>query len=323
MIENLLWQKYRPKTINDIILLPRIRKLIKNGIDDNLILHGHYGTGKTSLSMILTEGKPVLSINTSLHTSIDVLRTDIKDYVSTMSGIFDPTDDYKYIFLDEFEEASSQYQNALKAFIESYSSRVRFILVTNHVHKVEQGVISRCTSVDFDPKTDEEVKFLKSNYKERLIDISKKENIDIEEIDIKKIVAHNFPDMRKMVNVLSNIKKTGRIDYNITTFDSKLKMDLYKDLINGDTTSLQGFVMDNFGPEKVQELFNLCGRPLIEVLMTKEKGIIDTTILGDIYSDVSEHSMWLSTIKGGDPVVVGISCLSKIQKKLLSFRNRK
>lgn len=321
MIENLLWEKYRPNTLDDLILLPRIKKEIGNGqIKSNLILYGHFGTGKTTLARILVKGKPVMYFNTSLHTSIETLRTDIKNHVNTMASIFDPNDKYKYVFLDEFEEASSQYQNALKAFIEEYSDYVRFIFVTNHVHKVEPGIISRCTELDFNPQTEDEIKWWKVQCKKRLIDISKKENIEIKEIDIKKIVSHNFPDIRKMVNVLDSVKRTGVVDYSITTFDTHLKSKLYNVLENGSTVDLQKFVMENYGPEKVQELFNLCGRPLLEALIVKRKDLLTTDAFGDIYSIVSEHSMWLNTIKGGDPVVTATSCLHNIKKVLKDGR---
>jgi len=319
MIENLLWEQYRPKKFDDIILLPRVRKVVESGFSGNLILSGHFGTGKTTLAKILTKGKPTLYRNTSLHTSIEVLRNDVVKFVNTMSNIFTDEDDgYKYVFLDEFEEASSQYQNALKAFIEDerVKNHVKFIFVTNHIHKIEQGLVSRCTTLDFNPQTEEEIKYWKSESKKRLLEITKKENIDIEEIEVKRIVAHNYPDLRKMVVVLSEIKRTGKVDYSISTFDGKLKTKLYNSLKNDNIVGLQKFAMDNFGPEKVQELLNLCGRPLQEMLIIKDKEILKTDKLGDIYSLVSEHSMWLNTIKGGDPVVVATSCLSQIQKMI-------
>lgn len=317
MIENLLWEKYRPQTIEEIILLPRIRGEIKDGlVNSNLILYGHFGTGKTTLAKILVKNKPVMYFNTSLDTGIETLRNDISDHVNTISSIFDPVDTFKYVFLDEFEEASPKYQNALKAFIEEYSSNVRFIFVTNHIHKVEPGIISRCTQLDFNPNSEEEIKWWKIECKKRLIYISDKENIKIEELDVKKIVSHNFPDLRKMVEILSSIKRTGVIDYSITTFDSELKVKLYNVINSGTIVDIQKFVMDNYGPEKISELFNLCGRPLLEVLIKKRKDLMSTEVFGDIYNIVSEHSMWLSTIKGGDPVVTATSCLSNIKKKL-------
>ena len=49
----LLWEKWRPKSIEDVILLPRIKEQFKNGVTQHYIFHGHYGTGKTSLARIL------------------------------------------------------------------------------------------------------------------------------------------------------------------------------------------------------------------------------------------------------------------------------
>jgi DNA polymerase III delta prime subunit len=133
MIENLLWEKYRPQSIDEIILLPRIRAEVSGGTaNSNLILYGHFGTGKTTLAKLLVKGKPVMYFNTSLDTGIETLRKDITNHVNTISDVFSSEDTFKYVFLDEFEEASPKYQNALKAFIEEYSSMVRFIFVTNH-----------------------------------------------------------------------------------------------------------------------------------------------------------------------------------------------
>ena len=80
----LLWEKWRPKKLDDIILLPRIRKHFENGLNGNYIFYGHYGTGKTSLARILigkySKQTPFLEINCSLDTSIDTLRTEIDDF---------------------------------------------------------------------------------------------------------------------------------------------------------------------------------------------------------------------------------------------------
>ena len=74
----LLWEKYRPKKIEDVILPPRIINQFENGVTRNYIFHGHYGTGKTTLARILigkySKDKAFLEINSSLYTSIETLR---------------------------------------------------------------------------------------------------------------------------------------------------------------------------------------------------------------------------------------------------------
>ena len=135
----LLWEKWRPKNLDDLILLPRIQNHFKDGVNQNFIFYGHYGTGKTSLARILigkyTKDKPFLELNSSLFTSIDVLRNEIEDFCK-FTPMMSTDSDIKYIFLDEFERVSSQFQDAFKAFIEKYNKNVRFIITTNHINKI-------------------------------------------------------------------------------------------------------------------------------------------------------------------------------------------
>ena len=102
----LLWEKWRPKSIDEIILLPRIRKHFENGLNENYIFYGHYGTGKTSLARILvgkySKDKPFIEINSSLYTSIDVLRNEIESFCK-FQPMMEVESDIKYVFLDEFE----------------------------------------------------------------------------------------------------------------------------------------------------------------------------------------------------------------------------
>ena len=64
MSHQVLARKWRPKNLDDLILLPRIQNHFKDGVNQNFIFYGHYGTGKTSLARILigkyTKDKPFL-----------------------------------------------------------------------------------------------------------------------------------------------------------------------------------------------------------------------------------------------------------------------
>jgi predicted AAA+ superfamily ATPase len=68
----------------------------------------------------------------------------------------------KYIFLDEFERVSIQFQDAFKAFIEKYNKNVRFIITTNHINKISDGIKSRIPQINFDYQNLNEEKFLKN-----------------------------------------------------------------------------------------------------------------------------------------------------------------
>ena len=57
MLDNILfWEKFRPKKIEQIILLPRVKNFLIDGIKTNILVHGYMGTGKSSIVRILLEG---------------------------------------------------------------------------------------------------------------------------------------------------------------------------------------------------------------------------------------------------------------------------
>jgi len=211
----LLWEKYRPKNMEDVILLPRIREQFKDGVTQHYIFHGHYGTGKTSLARILigkySKETAFLELNCSFDTSIDVLRTQIDDFCK-FSSIMDVNSDVKYVFLDEFERVSANFQDAFKAFIEKYNKNVRFIITTNHINKISDGLKSRIKLVDFDVQGLEEEKFLKQEiYKKITNTILPNEGGEIPKEDLISIINKKFPDFRSVMVEVQGYLETGEI----------------------------------------------------------------------------------------------------------------
>jgi DNA polymerase III delta prime subunit len=161
----ILWEKWRPKKIEDVILLPRIKNRLNDGVTQHYIFHGHFGTGKTSLARILigeySKDTAFMDVNCSEETSIDYLRDEISKFCKTIP-MFETKSDQKYVLLDEFERISPQYQDALKAFIEKYNNKgVKFIMSTNHIDKVRGGMKSRIKMIDFDCQNIEEERYMK------------------------------------------------------------------------------------------------------------------------------------------------------------------
>ena len=211
----LLWEKWRPKSLEEVILLPRIRKQFENGVTQNYIFHGHYGTGKTSLARILigkyTKDKAFLELNSSLYTSIDVLRSEIENFCK-VTPMMETESDIKYVFLDEFERVSVQFQDAFKAFIEKYNKNVRFIITTNHLNKVSDGIKSRIPQINFDCQSVEEEKFLKMEIFKRINNtVLPKESKEIPKDDLISIVSKKFPDFRSIMVEVQNYLETGSL----------------------------------------------------------------------------------------------------------------
>lgn len=315
----LLWEKWRPKSIDEIILLPRIRKHFENGLNGNYIFYGHYGTGKTSLARILvgkyTKDKPFLEINSSLYTSIDVLRNEIESFCK-FQPMMEVESDVKYVFLDEFERVSVQFQDAFKAFIEKYSKNgVRFIITTNHINKISDGIKSRIPQLNFDCLNLEEEKYLKQEiFKKITGEILPSENKEIPKEELVKIITKKFPDFRSTIVEVQNYLNTGDSSDSTSNVSNKIKLDLYRVIYDEslDYEKIYHFLMSNFGAEKIDIMFRLLGKPFIDWSITNKKNVDNLFQCNYIISDYTSK---LET--NTDPIILGLTVIGKFRDTLL------
>ena len=313
----LLWEKYRPKNLDDIILLPRIRKYFENGVTQNYIFYGHFGTGKTSLARILigkyTKDKPFLELNSSLYTSIDVLRSEIEDFCK-FSPMMESDSDVKFIFLDEFERVSAEFQDAFKAFIEKYNKNVRFIITTNHINKISDGIKSRIPQINFDCQNTEEEKYLKQEiYKRITNNILSKEGKQISKEDLVSIINKKFPDFRSIVVEVQNYIETGSLGSNTSNVSNKIKLDLYNCIYDKslDYEKIYHFLMSNFGPEKIDVMIKLLGKPFIDWSISENKNVDK---LFECNFIIADYSSKLET--NPDPIVLGLTIIGTFREIL-------
>lgn len=314
LINNLLlWEKWRPSKIEDIILPDRITNHFKNGITKNFIFYGNYGTGKTSLARILigkySGDKAFLEINSSLYTSIDVLRNEIEKFCKTVP-MFETDDPIKYVFLDEFDRVSVQYQDAMKAFIERYHNNVRFILTTNHYNKISDGIKSRFTSINFDVLNKEEEKFIKTGIYKKVMQIAESEKIDLKRETLINIINKQFPDLRSVIVQLQNIKDTGDISSSSTIISNKITMDTY-DIIydkSADYEKIYHFIMSAYGPDNMDGLFNVLGRNFIDWSLKEKKNLDSLFKCNYVISELREK------LEGStDPIILGMTLIGKFR----------
>lgn len=326
MLKNLLLtEKWRPKSFEDLILPPRLKEIFKNGLDQNIILYGSYGIGKTTLARILigkwTKNKPFIEINSSYYTSIETLRTKIYDFCTKVYMGFDLDDNfdntYKYVFLDEFERTSIQYQDALKAYIEEFSSKnVRFILTTNHLNEISVGIRSRFVSINFDAINKEEEKLIKIEiYKKLTEKIIPEEGIKIEKDDLVKIINKKYPDIRNILVELEYFKHTGRGSESSCNIDSKLKEDTFKLTLdkNLEYEEIFNFIMDNYGQDKIKQLLDLFSQDFIkkciELRIESRKIFLFNSFLAESMNSLKNEI---------DPIVVAMSFIGKVRTELFN-----
>lgn len=151
MSDEFLWvEKYRPKTIEDCVLPADIKQTFFDIKDEipNMILTGTAGTGKTTIAKALCEmhNCDYILINGSEESGIDVLRTKIKNFASTVSL----SGGNKVVILDEADYLNAQStQPALRGFIEEFHKNCRFIFTCNYKNRLIAPLHSRCTIIDF------------------------------------------------------------------------------------------------------------------------------------------------------------------------------
>ena len=305
-------ERYRPKTLEDIILPDRIKSPFKNGLNENYIFHGHFGTGKTSLARILigtySKDKAFLELNSSYFTSIEVLRNEVDKFCKTIP-MFETNDDIKYVFLDEFERVSPQFQDAFKAFVEKYNKNVRFILNTNHYDKISKGIKSRFISINFDSLNKEEEKSLKINiFKSITNNILPKENTTIEKNDLIHLINKNFPDVRSIIKSLGNFIKTGEIN-STPTVDTKTKLELYNLLYKQNLNYLDAynFVLDNFGSDNIDIMFKMLGLDFTDWVIENKPE--DVEKLFECNYVIANYITQLGT--ESDPFILGMTLFGK------------
>jgi DNA polymerase III delta prime subunit len=314
--ELLIWEKYRPETIEDMVLPDRIIGSFKNGLKNNYIFHGHYGTGKTSLARILIgkylKGKAYLELNSSYFTSVDTLRSEVDQFCKT-NPMFDTDDNIKYVFLDEFERVSVQFQDAFKAFIEKYNNNVRFILTTNHYDKISEGIKSRFVSLNFDCINKEEEKDLKIKIFNRITNLLKTEQTNIEKKDLVYIINKSFPDIRSIIKNVGNFIETGEKD-SVPTVSNKTKLELFELIYKKDFSYMDGynFILNNFGDDRIDILIKMLGKDFTDWIIENKPSDIEK--LFETNSIIADYT---SKLNGQtDPFILGNTILGKIIRTL-------
>jgi len=203
-IKQLLFEeKYRPLNISEICLPESLKKsfdlMIQKRDIPNLLLYGYTGIGKTTTAKILVNqtDSEYLFINGSENRGIDILRTIITDFVSTVSINGLP----KVVIIDEADNLSPQTLAALRGFIEEHIDNARFIFTAESVEKFPRAIVGRLKDIEF-RFSDSQNKEVKRAYFERLVCVLKKEDIKFDKMELKillEFINLYYPNLRKML----------------------------------------------------------------------------------------------------------------------------
>ena len=310
-INQLFTEKYRPKNLDELILPDAVMNKFKDGLVQNMLFAGSPGTGKTSTAKAIVNqfGLPYLYINASTDTSVDVIRTRITDFCSTVS-IMDEPGMFKVVILDEVDGVSDQFFKALRATMEQFASNSRFIATCNYINKLPDPILSRFEVINFDFDKEEETELTKK-YIRRVYDICKQEDMTIEKDALVEFVRRNFPDLRSTLNKLQGFKTQGT--NNITVGDVKRFNSVYKDvfeLVFNETDPAKNYqlLVSNYS-NRVDDILQTLGEEFVEYIQQEQ--LQSVKHIPQIIISVAKHQQ--QRVHVIDPVITMLSCVYEIQ----------
>jgi DNA polymerase III delta prime subunit len=266
--EQFLWvEKYRPRTVSDCILPDTLKATFREFVEQdnipNMLLSGTAGTGTTTIARALCEelGCDYIIINGSEESGIDVLRTKIKDFASTVSL----AGKVKVVILDEADYLNpNSTQPALRGFIEEFSRNCRFIFTCNYKNRIIPPLHSRTTVIDFKLNKEDKPKVAAKFFK-RLTEILEQENVTFDNKVVAELLNKHFPDYRRVLNELQRYSSSGTIDAGIL---SNIVEDNLKELLNAlrekDFKKMRTWVVNNLDNDP-----NVLFRKLYDILLTE------------------------------------------------------
>ena len=314
-LKTILWEeKYRPQNLKELIIPQRIRTIFENGVVQSMLLYGTAGIGKTSAAKAICKQfqHNTLYLNMSETTGVDTIRETIMEFAMNQS-ILHYDNPIKVVILDEMDGMSQQAYAALRATMEKCSVNTRFIGTCNYIEKIPDPIQSRFLMIDFN-FTSEEINEVKKGQLLRVVEICRKEGLNITKDAVAKLVLTYYPDFRSIVKKLQRFSLEGKTNVGVDDIKDSASeyAELYDMIITQDNpVENYKFVMKNYS-NCVDEAIAALGYPFVEYILKSKPNLMGKipviTILNAKYQQNLKNCI--------DPVVVLLANIFELQEEM-------
>ena len=222
-----LMTKLRPNKFSELFGCDLNKKVflshIKKVDGATYLLSGSRGTGKSTFANLMAKKicnkyespiESVVEINISDKTGVETARSIIDD--CKMGSFFNST----IYILNEFHEATKNFQDAVLDIFENHPKNTFFIICTTEPQKIKEAALSRCTRLKFSP--------LSKGDSDKFINwVKEKESVEFDEILNEKIYEASFGTPREILSIIESISKLNTEES--IEFIENYKIDLSKD----------------------------------------------------------------------------------------------
>ena len=314
-LKTILWEeKYRPQNLKELIIPQRIRTIFENGVVQSMLLYGTAGIGKTSAAKAICKQfqHNTLYLNMSETTGVDTIRETIMEFAMNQS-ILHYDNPIKVVILDEMDGMSQQAYAALRATMEKCSVNTRFIGTCNYIEKIPDPIQSSFLLIDFN-FTSEEINEVKKGQLLRVVEICRKEGLNITKDAVAKLVLTYYPDFRSIVKKLQRFSLEGKTNVGVADIKDTASeySELYDMVITSDNpVENYKFVMKNYS-NCVDEVIAALGYPFVEYILKSKPNLMGKipiiTILNAKYQQNLKNCI--------DPVVVLLANIFELQEEM-------